>query len=72
MSYQQNDMASRSLAQANLPVLANVVELTKQVINEVAGDDMPALGGTPSENAPYLSDLIIAKVSAKLAQIKGA
>lgn len=70
MSLQQNTPAAREASQANLVVLSNVVEMTRQVLQKVAGDTMPALPAGADTNA-QVCDLVVSTLSSELIE-KGA
>ncbi len=60
-----------ALAQQNVAVLSNVTEMTKQVVQRLAGSALPAtIGGKPIDNA-YLCDLAVAKIAQKFNPKKG-
>jgi len=62
MSLQQNTPANKEASQANLVALANLVEMTRQTIQAVSGDTMPALPAGADTNS-QVCDLIAATAS---------
>lgn len=73
MNHQQNDEAKSARTMANVAVIANAVELTKQVVRNVAdqGDDVSTVVDGAPVTPAFLGDLAVAKLSAKLTQKKG-
>lgn len=67
MSLQQNTPVAREATQANLVVLANAVELTRQVIQTLSGDTMPALPADSTTNS-QVCDAIVSSLSSQLIQ----
>lgn len=71
MNNEQEMQVVRQRSASNLAVIANIVELTKQVVCRVVDDDVAESVSGGSTDAAFLGDLIVAKVGAQFAQQKG-
>lgn len=66
MSHEQAQAQTEDLAKTNLVALANAVELGKQVIQEIAGDEIAATIDGQSVSGSLVCDLLAAKLNVKL------